>query len=78
MAHHVAVGEVHHNEVIFADGDGVGEFVGNLGSAHFGFEIIGGYLGRRHQDALFTLEGSFAATVEEECHVGIFLGLGDV
>ena len=78
VADHVAVGIVDDDEVEFLRGDGFDEFVPDLESAHFGLEVIGGYFGRGDENALFAGVGLFAAAVEEECHVGVFLGLGYV
>lgn len=78
MAYHVAVGEVYDHEVVFVFADGGAQFVGNLIGAHFGLEVVGGNLGRRNQDTLLAFVGGFAAAVEEEGHVGVFLGFGYV
>ena len=78
VTHHVAVGIVNDDEVVFVLADGCDEFVTHLGSAHFGLQVVGCHIGRGHQDAVLVLEGLFPAAAEEEGHMGILLGLGDV
>ena len=78
MAYHITVGVVNHDEVVFFRSDSVDEFVFHLVSAHFGLKVVGSHLRRRHEDAIFVVERRFAAAVEEECHVGILFGFGDV
>ena len=78
VTHHVAVSIVHHNEVVLVLADGGNELVAHLIGAHLGFQVIGGHVGRRHQDAVLVGKGLLAATAEEEGHMGILLGLGDV
>ena len=78
VTHHVAVGIVDDDEVVLLCLDGLNEFVLDLVSAHLGLEVVGRHLGTVDQDAVLVLEGFFSAAIEEECDVGIFLGLGDV
>ena len=78
MANHVAVREVHDVEIssiLVNSGD---ELLGNLGSAHLGLQIVGSNLGGSDEHALLALLGLLDAAVEEECHVGVLLGLGGV
>ena len=41
-------------------------------------QVVSSHLGRRHQHAVFAREGLLGAPVEEECDVGVLLGLGYV
>ena len=78
VAHHVAVSEVDHDEVVFVLVDGSHQFVLHLVSRHLGLQVVGSHLWRGHQDAVLTLKGSLATTIEEESHVCILLRLGSV
>ena len=51
--------------------------LGHRRRAHLRHEVVGSDLGRRHQDAVFALEGLFLAAVEEEGDVRVLLGFGD-
>jgi len=57
--------------------NGVDDLVGHFRCAHFRLQVVGSDFWRRDQDALFAGERLFAATGEEERHVGVFLGFGD-
>ncbi len=74
MAHHVSVGEVQDNHVLFPGADLADEFFGHFRGAHGRQKVIGGNLGAVHQDAFLVLEHGLAAAVEEEGYVGVFLG----
>jgi len=76
MSHHVAIGEVHHDEVILLCVDGTDEFIFHLVCAHLGLQVVSGHLGRGHKDAVLALERSLATAIEEESDVRILLGLG--
>ena len=78
MTNHVAVREVHDVEISAILVDGGDELLGNLGSAHLGLQIVGSNLGGSDEHALLALLGLLDATVEEERHVGVLLGLGSV
>ena len=78
VSHHITISEIHHDEVILLGVDGTHEFLLHLVSRHLGLEVVGGNLRRGHEDAVFVLVRSLASAVEEECHVGILLGLGCV
>ena len=78
MTHHVAVGKVDNNEIVLVLADGCHQLVFHLIGTHLGLEVVGCNFGRRHQDAIFSLIGLLAPTVEEERNVGILLGLGRV
>ena len=78
VAHHVAVGEVDHDEVVLVFLDGGYQFVLYFVSRHFGLQVVGGHLGGSHEDALFAFIGRFASAVEEEGNVGILLRFGRV
>ena len=77
VADHVGAGVVDDDQVEAAAVDGLDQFVGHLEGRHLGFQVVGGDLGRRHQDAFLAREQRLLAAVEEECHVGVLLGLGD-
>ena len=77
MADHVAVGVVDNHQVEAALVDGRDQPVGDLERRHLGLEVIGRDPGRRHQDTLLAGERPLFAAVEEECDMGVFLGLGD-
>ena len=76
MANHVAVGVVDYDEVIFLCADGVNQLVLDLVCAHLWLQVVGGNLGRWHEDAVLAFIRCLATAVEEECHVGILLCLG--
>ena len=78
MANHVAVREVHDVEISAILVDCGDELLGNLGSAHLGLQIVGSNLGGSDEHALLALLGLLDATVEEERHVSVLLGLGGV
>ena len=78
MSHHIAIGEVHHDEVVLVLLDGFDEFVLHLVSAHLGLEVVGCHLRTCDEDALLAFVGSLSATVEEEGHVCVLLRLGCV
>ena len=78
MTHHVAIGIVDNDPVIFLGIDCFDQLVFHLISAHLGLQVVGSYLGRRYKNAVFAFEGSFTAAVEEEGYVSIFFCLGDV
>ena len=78
VAYHVAVGIVDDDKVEFLAADGIDELVADLKGAHLGLEVVCGNLGRGDEDALLEFVGSLASAVEEECDMGILLGLGDM
>ena len=78
VTHHVTVGEVHHDEVVLVLVDGCHQFVLYLEGTHFRFQVVGSYLGRRNEDAVLTLEGSLATTIEEEGDMCVFLCLSSM
>ena len=78
VAHHVAVGEVDHDEVELVLPDGFHELVLHLVGAHLGLEVVGGDFGAGHEDAFLALVGGFATAVEEEGDVCVLLRLGRV
>ena len=53
VAHHVGVGVVADDGVVLAAVDRLDQLVGHLEGAHFRLEVVGGNVGRRHQDAVF-------------------------
>ena len=77
MAHHVSVCEVEDDHVLFSGTDFGDEFFGHFRSAHLGQEVIGRDFGAVHKDAVFVFKDGFTAAVEEEGHVGVFLGFGN-
>ena len=76
MAHHIAVGEVDHDEVVLLGVDGTDELVLHLIGAHLGLQVVGGHLRRVHENTVLTGERLLTAAVEEERHMGVFLSLG--
>ena len=78
MAHHVAVGKVHHDEVVLLGGNGSHQLILHLVGTHFGLQVVGSHLRAGHQDAVLAFEGSLASAIEEEGDVGILLRLGGV
>src|SRR3712207_486888 len=75
MAHHIAVGEVHDNEVILVFFDSCDELILHLVGAHFRLQVVRCHLWRSYQDTIFTLIGGLSATVKEECNIRILLCL---
>ena len=78
VAHHVSVGKVHYDKVVFVLLYRSHELVFDAISAHLRLQIVGRHFGRRDENAVLTLIGSLTATVEEECHVSVFLRLGSM
>ena len=77
MPHHVAVGEVQADEIVFLRIERLDQLVLHLVGAHLGLKVVGRHLGRSDQNAVFAGEFLLAAAVEEEGHVRILLRLGD-
>ena len=77
VADHVAVRVVQDDEVFLVGVDSFNELLGYDRSAHLRLEIVCRHLWRRNQDSVLVLERSFAAAVEEECNVSIFLCFGN-
>ena len=78
MPDHVRRGEIVHEELVRALADAGAELVGDGRGAHFRVEVVGGYFGRGHHVSVFAGELLLHAAVEEECHVRVFFGFGDV
>ena len=76
VTYHIRVSKVDDDNIILVGLDSVNKVNADLGSAHFGLEVIGCDLGGVYEDTSFVNVGSFDAAVEEECYVSIFLGLG--
>ena len=77
VADHVTVCEVQDDEILLLGVDGLHELLGNFRSAHLRLEVVCCNFRRVHQNPVLVLERSLAAAVEEECHVCVFLGLGN-
>ncbi len=78
MAHHVRIGKINDNHIIFAGTDGLAEPVADFISAHLGLQVIGSHiLGGVHQYPVLALIGFFHTAVEEKGHMGILLCLRD-
>src|SRR5574344_2125054 len=75
MTHHVAISEIDNNKIILVLLDGSNQFVLDLKCAHFRFQVIGGYLWRRHQNSILSIIWSLTATIKEECDMSIFFSL---
>ena len=73
MAHHVGIGEVHHDQVI-ARADHLDQFIGNLLRGHFWGQVIGRDLGAGGHEAILARFGRFLAAVQEKGDMGVFLG----
>ena len=77
VAHHVAVGEVQHDDVVGPGLDALDALLADGGGAHLRLEVIGGHLGRGDEAAVLPGENGLHAAVEEEGHVGVLLRLRD-
>ena len=77
MPNHVAVGEIQTDKVVLTAQKGCRKLLSDFRSAHLRLQVVGGDFGRGDENAVFVGKGFFAAAVQEERHVGIFLGLGD-
>ena len=77
MADHVTVCEVQDDEVLLLCIDGLDKFLCHFRCAHLRLEVVCCNFRRVHQNPVLVLERSLAAAVEEECHVCVFLGLGN-
>ena len=75
MPDHVGVGVVEHDQVVLAGADRRDGLCGQFGRRHFGLQVIGRDLGRRHHDAVLAVVRLLAAAVEKIRHVRILLGL---
>ena len=79
MADHVGVGVVDDDEVEHVTLQTLHEFVGHGVGAHLWLVIVGGHVARAgHKDTFLAIDGLLDAAVEEERHMGVLLGLGDV
>ena len=78
MTYHVTVGEVHNDEVVLLCTDGCHKFVLHFVGTHLGLQVVGGHLWGCYENTILILIGRFAATIEEECYMSIFLRLGSV
>ena len=78
MPHHVGVREVHDVHVGLVRVDGRGQRGSHVRLAHLRFQIVGGNLGAGDERALLPCFRLLAPAVQEERHVGVLLGLGDV
>jgi hypothetical protein len=77
MPYHVGISEVETDEVFFPVLEDRAQGWGDLISAHFGLEVIGGYFGGGDEEAFLLGKGLFASAVEEVGDVGVLFGLGD-
>ena len=78
MADHVGGGKVVHQKPVFVVLDAFDELVRDRLGGHVRLEVVGGYLGGGNEVAVLEGELLLDAAVEEEGHVGVLLGLGDV
>ena len=76
VANHIAVSEVHHDEVIFVLLDGSHQLILYLVGAHLGLQVVSGNFRTGYQNTLLAFVGSLTTAIEEECHVCILLCLG--
>ena len=77
MADHVRVGIVHQNKIVRSRPDGLDQPVGDFMGRHLGLKVVGRNLGRWDKHTVFARERRFFAAIEEERHMGVFLGFGD-
>ena len=78
MTNHIAIRIVHDDEIVLLRSDRLHQFILHLVSAHLRLQVVCSHFRRRHQDAILVIVRSLAATIEEESHVRVFLGLGDM
>ena len=78
VSHHVAVCEVHDDEIVNVLADSFDKLVLHLVCRHLGLQVVGGDLRAGHEDAILALEGSLASAVEEEGYVCVLLRFGGV
>ncbi len=74
VAHHVAVGEVQDNHVVFAGCNPIYHLVAYRVGAHLRFQIKGGYVRGRYKHPVLAFEHHFFAAVVKEGYVGVFCG----
>ena len=77
VSHHVTVGEVQDDQVVFSAPDARNRFVGHAIGAHLRLQIVGRDLGRVDQHAILARVRLLDAPVEEEGDMGVFLRFGD-
>ena len=75
MTHHIAVGEVNHDEIVFLSLYRSHEFVFYLEGRHLWLQVIGSHLGRWNKDTVLSFVWCFAAAIEKERNVSILLSL---
>ena len=78
MPHHITVGEVHHDEIVFGLVDSSHELILHLVGTHLRLQVVGSHLRTWNQDTILTLVRSLTTTIEEEGHVSILLCLSGV
>lgn len=83
VADHVWWGKVVHHEGVLVLTQALGDLLGHTSSGHLGCLVVGGHrlVGRNEilgLVALLEVESLLHTTVEEECDVGVLLGLSDV
>ena len=76
MAHHIGIGEVQHDQIMRAGGDGGHRLFSQLRRAHFRLQVIGRHFGGGHHDARLAGQHCLLAAIEEVGDVGVFFGLG--
>ena len=72
VSYHIAVCKVKNYNVIFFTVNSLKNFLGNLGSTHFGLKVIGSNLGRSDKCTVLIFIRSFYAAIKEKCNVCIF------
>ena len=78
MPDHIWRGEIIHQELVLVLFDALAELGCDARSGHLGVEVVGRDFGGGDEVAVFAGELLLDAAVEEEGHVGVFFGLGDV
>ncbi len=83
VSHHVAIGEIEHNQIkgltrLVCLMQGAQQGVGDLNGTHFRLQIIGGHIPWGVDEyALLLRKGFFLATIEKIGDMGVFFGLRD-
>ena len=77
MADHVGIGEINDDHIESSVLDGFHHHVRDAGGTHLRLQVVGGDLGRLHQEAIFPGKGLLHPAVEKICDVGVLFGLGD-
>lgn len=72
-AYHIGRCKVTHDELVLARLEDFSDLVGNFLHAHLGFFVVGGDFRRGDHESFLVRELFLNSSVEEECHVRVFL-----